>query len=214
MIIGLDISTSCIGWAVLDGDGELVAIGHINFKDANTLWEKADKAMEQLGMICDTHGPTAFYIEESLQGFRPGLSSASTLLTLAKFNGLLSFFMRQKLGRDPVYIPSAKARKLCGIKLLQKNKHPHAYGHKEQTFEAISGGLLAGHSWKEKRNAPADAPLVRRVVDSAMDEVDAFVIARAGWLMNTGRDVNKDSAECLQSPKRSDSSKRRSVKAT
>lgn len=215
MILGLDISTSCTGWTVLSDDGELVDIGHIDFKGSPNFWEKVDHAMLILDDVHERHRPTAFYVEESLQGFRPGLSSASTLLTLAKFNGLLSFFMRQKIGRDPVYISSAEARRACGLKMLQKKKHPHGWGHKEQTFDMISGGLLKAHVWPDRRNADPTKPLVERVPTWAMDECDSYVIARAGWALNKKGMSGKDQTKCLpRSPKKSASSKKPSEKVT
>lgn len=214
MILGLDISTSCTGWTILSDEGELVEIGHIDFKGGQNFWEKVDHAMLILDGVYEKHRPTAFYIEESLQGFRPGLSSASTLLTLAKFNGLLSFFMRQKVGLDPVYISSAEARRACGIKLLQKKKHPRGYGHKEQTFEAISAGLLREHAWAERKSADPAKPLVERVSTWAMDECDSYVIARAGWALNKKAKTGKDQDECSPSVKRSGSSRKRSAKET
>lgn len=214
MILGLDISTSCTGWTILSDDGELVEIGHIDFKGGPNFWEKVDHAMLVLDGICEKHKPSVFYVEESLQGFRPGLSSASTLLTLAKFNGLLSFFVRQKVGKDPYYISSAEARRACGLKMLQKKKHPKAYGHKEQTFESISAGLLKTHVWPERRGVDPTKPLTERVPTWAMDECDSYVIARAGWALNKKAKTDKDQGECSPSAKRSSSSKKRSAKVT
>ena len=37
------------------------------------------------------HDIQKIFIEENLQAFRPGFSSAKTLLTLARFNGIVSY---------------------------------------------------------------------------------------------------------------------------
>lgn len=190
MVLGLDISTSVTGWAILASDGFMIDIGHIDFKKCNTIWEKVDKALLELTDICALHKPVCFFIEESLQGFRPGFSSAATLLLLAKFNGLLSYKVRELLKIDPVYISSSEARKLCGIKLLQKKKHPRALGHKEQTFEHVSSTFLKDKIWVEKRFADQKKHLVDRVMDFCLDECDAFVIAKAGLSK-----LNKSSVE-------------------
>lgn len=179
-VFGLDISTSCTGWCRIGDTLDQVNIGHISFK-GHTLWEKADEAIATLkDQLVDVWPMTHdFFVEESLQGFRPGFSSASTLLTLAKFNGLLSFYMREATGKDPAYISSASARKQNGMKLLTKAKHPFALSHKEQVFENVV--KILGECWPCKRGANESDPYVKRVVNHAFDEVDAYVIAVAGW---------------------------------
>lgn len=189
LVLGLDISTACTGWTLLDNNGTVIEMGHIDFKGCDTLWEKVDRAHAKLETIVSVASPTHCFIEESLQAFRPGLSSASTLLTLAKFNGLISFYVRSLLNADPVYISSGEARKLVGVKLLQKKKHPRGYGYKQQTFEVISGGILKARAWPLRRNVDAALPLTEAVQSWAMDEVDSYVIARAGWIT-----LNKTSA--------------------
>lgn len=183
LVLGLDISTSITGWTVLGDDGCVIDMGHVDFKDCTTIWEKVDKAHAAIEEICRKFSPKHFFIEESLQAFRPGLSSASTLLTLAKFNGLLSFHLRKCIGKDPRYISSGEARKKCGVKTVQKKKDPHGLGHKEQTFNQIVVGPLRGKTWPEKRGAVQTETYAQRVVTWALDECDSFVIAYAGWHM-------------------------------
>ena len=205
--LGLDISTSCTGWTVLGEEGELIKMGHILFKGCATLWDKVDLAREALAEVQAEFAPAQVFIEESLQGFRPGMSSANTLLMLAKFNGIISYDMRHLTGVDPVYISSGEARKRCGVKLIrEKKKHPRQLGYKHQTFNVISSGLLDGYSWPEKKGKddPA-ATLAERVVDWALDEVDSYVIARAGWLSTLNKTVrtekNKEDVRPLRQSK-------------
>lgn len=213
VVLGLDISTSCTGWTILAPDGTVAAMGHIDFKGCASFWQKVDHALEQLAVIAV--GPSHCFIEESLQSFQPGMSSASTLLTLGKFNGLLSYAVRQTMKKDPFYISASQARKACGVKLTQKKKSPFNHGHKQQTFTAISGGLLKGREWPMKRTADPNLPLVENVVPWALDECDSFVIAYAGWLsLNTSRRAGEDHMACSRSPKRSGSSRASSEKAT
>ena len=57
------------------------------------------------------------YIEESLQAFRPGLSSAQVILTLGRFNGIVSWICYKVFGFEPQYIGATTARKALGIKV-------------------------------------------------------------------------------------------------
>ena len=62
------------------------------------------------------------YIEQSLQSFRSGFSSAKTLSTLSKFNGVVSWMSYQILQVEPEFIAATSARKLCGIKVPKGKK--------------------------------------------------------------------------------------------
>ena len=66
--------------------------------------------------------PDSIFIEQSLMAFRPGFSSAKTILTLAKFNGILSYVCQQDFGVEPQYIGASTARKSCGIKIPKGEK--------------------------------------------------------------------------------------------
>ena len=64
----------------------------------------------------------AVYIEQSLQSFRSGFSSAKTISTLARFNGIVSWLVFDQLQIKPEYIAATSARKLCGIKIPRGEK--------------------------------------------------------------------------------------------
>jgi hypothetical protein len=213
MILGLDISTSCTGFAVLSELGELKELGHIDFKGCDDFWDKVDAATKVIRRLIEQHRPSRVFVEESLQAFRPGLSSANTLLTLAKFNGILSNELRIATARRVDYIASGAARRTCGIKLVQLKKHPKGLSHKEQTFEYVTSTFLASHVWPEKKGADPTSPLVKRVVSASMDETDAYVIALAGLRsMNTGAESSMIEPKCSLRQKKSLSSKGSSVK--
>ena len=43
MILGLDISTSCTGWCVIDQSGSLIDMGYIFLSREKTFFDKAQK---------------------------------------------------------------------------------------------------------------------------------------------------------------------------
>lgn len=62
-----------------------------------TTWHKADFIENKLRdlSVRRSYIIEKVYIEQSLQAFRPGFSSAKTILTLAKFNGIVSYLVRR-----------------------------------------------------------------------------------------------------------------------
>jgi len=176
LVLGLDVSTSCTGVCVLDPSkstliGEhIVFLERIEYKKQKTLWEKADYTARFLEDIRKKYeGDYRFALEEPLLGFRSGMSSAATITTLMRFNGIVSYIGRNIFKIDPTYISSAHARKLCGIK-VQRTSIAGMSG-KEQVFKFMSENDLKHVVWPSKKNG--------KPVDWSRDATDAYVIARA-----------------------------------
>lgn len=178
--MGLDISTSVTGVAVVESDDasehpRIVLIDYITFNGCKTFWEKVDHATSCLEEKFARVVPTldALCVEESLQSFRPGFSSAATIVTLAKFNGLLSHAARRIFGLEPRYIAATTARKLCGIR-VKRSADSGGKNAKEQVFDWCNAGPLSGYVWPTKKNGSPK--------DCARDMTDAYIIARAGLI--------------------------------
>jgi hypothetical protein len=180
-ILGLDISTSVIGYTVLDGDPDCPAvhqIGHIDFKKCKDLWDKVDVFETFINKIRITNiypaNPLAdVYIEEALISFRPGFSNAQTITTLVKFNAMCSLIVRRMFGFDPKYVGAPTARRLCGIKTQTLAKAGMSV--KEQVFTWARNGPLKDRQWTMTKTG--------RYQPWNMDETDSYVIARAGLVL-------------------------------
>ena len=125
MILGLDVSTSITGVSVVNDEGEILlceAIDTRNKRYFSTLLHKATTIKEKLREIKNTHQIDEIYIEESLQSFRSGFSSAKTLSTLSKINGIVSYLTWEIFEKEPEYIAATSARKLCGVKVPRGQK--------------------------------------------------------------------------------------------
>ena len=87
--LGLDVSTSCTGWAIttVNSTGEItsVELGRIELDKEIDLIEKSSVVLKILTELAKSHKIQKVYVEESLQAFSSGASSAQTLLKLAKF---------------------------------------------------------------------------------------------------------------------------------
>jgi hypothetical protein len=181
IILGLDVSTSVTGVCIVDDavkpddrGSHIRYLDRIEFKGCCSLWEKADKVYDSfLALEEDGHIPviSRVVLEEPLMGFRPGMSSAQTISTLMRFNGIVSYLARERFSCEPEYISSAHARKLCGIKLqLTALGGPQ----KEQVFSFMAANDLKHVQWPLKKSG--------NIVDWSRDACDAYVIARAAAL--------------------------------
>tara|TARA_R100001510_G_C7625928_1_gene185781 strand:+ start:686 stop:1216 length:531 start_codon:yes stop_codon:yes gene_type:complete len=122
MIAGLDISTSITGITVLDNTGKVVLCDAWDFRKYKGFFLKVEKAKVLLEEVAQNQEIQKVYIEQSLQSFRSGFSSAQTLSTLARFNGTLSWLCYEALSVEPEFIGATTARKLCGIKVPRGKK--------------------------------------------------------------------------------------------
>jgi Holliday junction resolvasome RuvABC endonuclease subunit len=125
VILGLDVSTSIVGATVLDATGGVVYCESWdlrNKKKFSDLHEKASEVRELLKALKEEYTFDSIFIEQSLQAFRPGFSSAKTILTLAKFNGIVSYLCYDVFNKKPEYVGASSARKLCGIRVPKGKK--------------------------------------------------------------------------------------------
>ena len=180
LILGLDVSTSVTGVCIINPDiqpddkgSHVLHLDRIEFKKCKTLWEKADlTAVELSELFKKFPGEYRVALEEPLMGFRAGMSSAATITTLMRFNGIVSYISREIFKVDPEYISSSHARKLCGIK-MQRTSIAGISG-KEQVFKYMSEHDLKHVQWPLKKNG--------KPIDASRDMCDSYVIARAACL--------------------------------
>jgi Holliday junction resolvasome RuvABC endonuclease subunit len=92
MVLGLDASTSVVGYAFIDGD-EIHDMGFIDLKKFKTINEKAVYVYEELLENEVFNEVTSICIEDSLMGFSRGRTSTQTIIKLAKFNAVLCFIL-------------------------------------------------------------------------------------------------------------------------
>ena len=170
-VLGLDISTSCTGYSLVRADtGTLVEIGYFKLDKFDDFFEKCDAFRGALAEVRNRHsGINKICIEENLQAFRPGLSSAKTINTLARFNGAASLISYEVCNNlKPIFLNATSARSKLGIKLDRKSD----VSTKQQIFEFV------------KPQVEIEWPMTKtgKVNTACYDMSDAYVLARAGWL--------------------------------
>jgi len=165
--LGLDISTSCTGICILDQDLNLIVLDNIRLDKCADFFEKCTEVKKYLDRLNKEHVIQNIFIEQDLQAFRPGLSSAATINTLARFNGAVTFMAYQAFRERPNLINVTKARSAVGLKINHKDKSKST---KDKVFEWVSGEIQ--FDWPKKKTGS--------VKTSCYDMSDAYVICRAG----------------------------------
>lgn len=180
MILGLDISTSCTGWCLLDSHGILVDMGSVELSKVDSIYDKTEKVKQSFLELTKAHRIDRVFVEQNLQAYRPGFSSAKTILALAKFNGIISYVANQTFGCKPMDINVNVARKAVGLKI--KKGKASKKTTKEQVFDWVSNELKFDWPQKTLKSGPRKGLTI--LDPSAFDMSDAYVIAQAGCKMN------------------------------
>tara|TARA_R110000824_G_scaffold30481_5_gene100311 strand:+ start:1689 stop:2219 length:531 start_codon:yes stop_codon:yes gene_type:complete len=175
MILGLDVSTSITGATVLDDAGNVVlneAWDTRNKKRFSTIFDKARFIEDRIRELGDTFQIKSVYIEQSLQSFRSGFSSAKTLSTLSRFNGIVSWLCYSIFELEPEYLAATSARKKCGITVPRGSKS------KEVVLQYIIDNVPDVSIVYTKFGNPQA---------QCYDKADSWVVAKAGHLCTTGK---------------------------
>lgn len=121
LILGLDISTSTVGYCFANHESlstgyriNIVDIGYIDLSEfAKEQWmKKAKKVILTLTELFKQNGkPEAAQIEDNLSGFKSGFTNMLIIILLAKFNGAVSFGLLLLHGLKIRHIHPTTARK-------------------------------------------------------------------------------------------------------
>jgi Holliday junction resolvasome RuvABC endonuclease subunit len=167
-ILGLDISSSITGASVIDESGKILYCESWDTRSKKhfpSLLHKARFLETKLLELRSQFEIDKVYIEESLQSFRSGFSSAKTLSVLSKINGIVSYIAYTIFGHEPEYLAATSARKLYGIKVAKGQKT------KEVVLKHILDSDPDFVISYTRNNNPAPG---------SYDRADSLVIARSG----------------------------------
>ena len=151
--LGLDASTTCVGYAFTK-DKKILDMGFIDIKKEKTPKEKVQKVLEFLNKSSYIDNVHDINIEDNLSGFAGGRTSQQVIVKLAKFNAILCFMIENIFEIEPNNVNPMTARKnvfgkarVKGIKAkeLVKMKIEEMYDTKKWCKETSRG------NW-DKRN--------------------------------------------------------------
>ena len=115
--IGLDISTSKIGVAILSEKRKLLETKLIKLKKDTVLEERTRQMIMGLVPLISDKKVVDIFVEEPASIFSMGKSSAHTISKLQRFNGMCCYALSILFNRIPKLIPVRSARKSVGIKI-------------------------------------------------------------------------------------------------
>lgn len=168
MILGLDISTSITGYTILDGTTIIKCdMLDLRKKKYEDFLDKSVAAKELLTTLKKEYKIEKIFIEETLNVLS-GKSSAHVIMTLNRFNGILSWLAYENLGIKPQYISSRQARKSVGITIPKG----------ADTKQTVINFLLANEPQFKIEYTSHGNP-----VPGTSDRADSLVIAKAGYLL-------------------------------
>jgi len=186
--IGLDISTSIIGVCFLDKNNDLVNLENINLKKIKCIFEKSKLTKLTFESYLDKYifeDNVVIFIEEAFQSFSSGFSSAKTLSQLNRFNGIVSYLSNQIFNNVPLYINVNSARKSLQIKINKKS----SLSTKEQVFQYVKNNLKENFVWPEKILKRGPNKGLVKFDESCYDMSDAYVICKAGFILNGQQNI-------------------------
>ena len=176
MILGLDVSTSVVGITILDEKGRFVHITYCDLRKEKDFFKKTMIIREKLKDVLE-FPITEIYIEDIMQSFSGGMSSAKTITQLARFNGIVSYIAYELSGLTPVYLNVNSIRKTLGIK-IDKNS---SIEKKEQVRIWVDNHLQNQLRWPTKtlKSGPRKGETILSSV--CYDMADSFAVALAGY---------------------------------
>jgi Holliday junction resolvasome RuvABC endonuclease subunit len=101
-VLGIDISSSCIGYCVLEVDGsdiKYVSMNYLKPIKAGTIMERVVDTRDKLLNIIDAIKPDYIGIEDLIK-YMPK-STATTVVVLATFNRMVCLLAHDYLGKQP-----------------------------------------------------------------------------------------------------------------
>ena len=189
MILGIDVSTSITGFAIV-ADGELVYYDSVDLRKYKNVFDKSVAMKEKVldlyemyqinnddeKMWGDSKYPIKdIYIEQPFMFFNSGGSSAKTMASLQRFNGIVSWMVYEIFEIRPKYVTATQARKHAGIKV------PRGQKAKKVVLEHL---LKTEPAFKVTYTSHGNPK------PESYDRADAIVVAKAGWELENNIDSN------------------------
>ena len=184
-ILGLDISTTTTGWCLTSQKNKkisLIKAGFVHHKGKRTLHEKSQDVKEVLVSLRLKNKIDVICIEENLQSFRTGLSSAKTLMTLSRYNGIVSHECWLETKLVPLYYNVNSARKMLGIDTTKKARIGNEKAKDVVHRWVKAHKMMLDYKWPTK--TLKGGPNRGKVIEDpgCMDLSDAFVMSLCGQL--------------------------------
>lgn len=165
-VLGLDVSSTVVGYTVMNSEYDVEDIGWIPFKKDWTLIEKSLGFREIMMKLHEKFDIKRVAIEDILTKFIAGKSSIKTIITLSQFNMLAQYHVYEVFGIEPVLINVLRARNLSECKV------PRGINSKEFVFNKVS-------QWYPEIEWPRMKRKKDKFAKECYDMADSCVVAKA-----------------------------------
>lgn len=126
MVLGLDASTSIVGWSFAHS-GSVVDAGFLNVSKFETNKEKGKFVIETLSRHPAIGAVDHANLEAALSGFGGGFTSQQTIITLARWNAVFEYMLSEHFKFPIVLCNVNSMRKKVFGKAREKGIKPKEY---------------------------------------------------------------------------------------
>lgn len=126
-ILGLDISTSVIGMAVMDLDKNLIEYKNLKLSSKMELEFRCYNFKREVYELFEKYAFDRIYVEQPAMMFGGGKTTAQTMSKLQRFNGMCCFAVYNETLLIPDLIHANTARKKMNISIPRNVKKKKTY---------------------------------------------------------------------------------------
>jgi Holliday junction resolvasome RuvABC endonuclease subunit len=166
-VLGLDISSSTIGWSLLEYDDQKIELKDYGYtkppkSNKGSLAARASSAYDEMYLFLKKISPDSVAVEAYANKFPAGRSTARTIIVLSVFNELMSIACLKSLN----YEPSRYA--VVTVRSVLSKDAGYKISSKEECFEYIKK-YFSNFSLRNNKNG--------RIANECYDEADAIAVA-------------------------------------
>lgn len=166
MVLGLDASTSTVGWAFAQ-DSTIHAAGFIDIKKFETAKEKTFRVIEVLEAHPCFQKTEKIHLEAALSGFAGGFTSQQVIIKLSRFNAVFEYILSERWDKPVKLWNVNTARKgvlgKCREKGIKSKVFVKMYLEKIHDIHAFDVLNKKGN-WDEKNSDMYDAMVLALAV--------------------------------------------------
>jgi hypothetical protein len=167
MIAGLDLSTTTAGYSLIGDDGELQKRDYYDF-DKDSDWEFIDLVQQfEDEVLPEIEGADVVVLEAALKKYG-GMTSRASIQKLLQFNAIVTYRLKQEMGRDAVIkVHPSTAKKAA----LGRGRVPKDFDGDGKEWVLQEIGEAYGIEWPRTR--------YDNIRSQCEDIADSIVLAKA-----------------------------------
>ena len=178
--MGIDCSSTTIGWCVLEVDSNITFIdaGYVKPIKTGNIIERLVDTRNKFKLIIETHKPDSIAVENIIE-FMQGKSTAKTIIMLTSFNRMICLLSYDFLNKSPELFNVMSIRH--GLKL---NK---VFPKKEDMPELVAHHLGVTFPYEVSPVRKSSKPKIAKIKAENYDKADAIAVALYYAFLLTGK---------------------------